>query len=167
MGMQVSDAASAGGHVAGGENSRQAADGGRGFFEVFRKLPEANLRKSNTGLQVGTLKAGSGTAAAAGMKVRVQYTGWLEDGTKFDSSLDRGKPFELTLGAGRVIKGWEEGLAGIKPGERRQLVIPAALGYGNRQMGNIPPGATLVFNVEAIAVEPLPVNGKGTLSMMA
>ncbi len=101
------------------------------------------------------------------MSISVNYTGWLEDGTQFDSSMERGKPFALRLGSGTVIKGWEEGLAGIKPGERRQLIIPAELAYGERQVGKIPPGSTLIFNIEAVSVDSAPGNPKGNVSLRA
>ena len=141
--------------------------GKQSFLEEFTVLPEGRFRTTPSGLMVATVKEGSGTAAANGMKLKVKYTGWLESGKKFDSSLKRNQPFELNLGAGQVIKGWEEGLAGMKPGERRQLVIPANLAYGNRKVGNIPPGSTLIFNIELVSVEPGSSNPKGKLSIVA
>ena len=155
------------GQVAAKSAPARGNDPGLSQLEVFRRLPDSSFRTSPTGLKIATLKEGQGTPLSKGMKVKVQYTGWLEDGTRFDSSLERGSPFEFTLGAGRVIKGWEEGLAGIKPGERRQLIIPAALAYGDRQVNQIPPGSTLVFNVEAVAVEAPPANPKGTMTVVA
>lgn len=149
------------------EGTRPGADPGQAFLEVFRPLPESRFHTSASGLKVATVKEGHGKPLTAGTKIKVLYTGWLEDGTKFDSSLDHGRPFEFTLGAGRVIKGWEEGMAGIRPGERRQLVIPASLGYGNRDMGKIPPGSTLIFNVEAVAVEEPPTHPNGTMTVVA
>lgn len=146
---------------------RAAAGINQGFFEKFQKLPDSRFRDSSTGLKVAVVKEGSGTSAADGKRIKIRYTGWLLDGSKFDSSNDRGRPFELTLGTGRVIKGWEEGLKGIKPGERRQLIIPPDLGYGKRQVGTIPPGSTLIFNVEAVAVDSPPANPKGTRTVVA
>jgi FKBP-type peptidyl-prolyl cis-trans isomerase len=106
-----------------------------------------------SGLKYYDLKKGTGAEAKAGSNVKVHYTGWLTDGKKFDSSLDRGQPFEFRLGAGMVIKGWDEGVAGMKVGGKRQLQIPAALGYGARGAGGvIPPNADLVFDVELLGV---------------
>jgi FKBP-type peptidyl-prolyl cis-trans isomerase len=108
---------------------------------------------TNSGLRYEELAAGTGQAAKAGDSVEVHYTGWLTDGTKFDSSLDRGRPFAFQLGAGRVIKGWDEGVAGMKVGGKRKLHIPAALGYGSRGAGGvIPPNADLVFEVELLGI---------------
>ncbi len=104
-------------------------------------------------LQYWDLKTGNGATAAPGNTVSVHYTGWLSDGTKFDSSLDRSQPFQFRLGAGRVIKGWDEGVAGMKVGGKRQLRIPPALGYGANGTGPIPPNATLVFDVELLDVK--------------
>ena len=98
---------------------------------------------------------GTGDAAVLHGKVSVHYTGWLMDGTKFDSSRDRGELFQFTLGAGQVIAGWDQGVDGMKVGGRRILIIPPELGYGSRGAGGvIPPGATLKFDVELLAVEP-------------
>ena len=96
---------------------------------------------------------GTGATAVAGKKVSVHYTGWLVDGTRFDSSKDRGDPFIFPLGKGHVIKGWDEGVAGMKVGGKRKLIVPAQLGYGSRGAGGvIPPNATLVFEVELLRV---------------
>jgi FKBP-type peptidyl-prolyl cis-trans isomerase FkpA len=106
-----------------------------------------------SGLTIEDVTVGSGAVAAAGQKVKVHYTGWLTNGTKFDSSKDRGDPFEFPLGGGRVIKGWDEGVQGMKIGGTRKLTIPPALGYGARGAGGvIPPNATLVFEVELLGV---------------
>lgn len=142
--------------------------GGNAFLDTFRMLPEDRYRTTDSGLKIATLKEGEGQAAGKGNTVSVRYTGWLQDGTQFDSTQERGEPFEFKLGAGRVIKGMEEGLAGIKPGERRQIVVPAELAYGERQVGDIPPGSTLVFNVEAVGVQnPAAGNAQGGVSIHA
>ena len=104
-------------------------------------------------LEIEDQIVGEGDEAVAGQTVEVHYTGWLTDGTKFDSSLDRGQPFSFPLGQGRVIAGWDEGVASMTPGTVRQLVIPPELGYGARGFGNvIPPGATLIFETELMKV---------------
>ena len=106
------------------------------------------------GLKYTDDQVGTGTEATTGKTVSVHYTGWLLDGTKFDSSRDRGQPFSFPLGAGRVIKGWDEGVAGMKTGGKRTLVIPPDLGYGARGAGGvIPPNATLKFEVELLDVK--------------
>ncbi|HEX6898421.1 MAG TPA: FKBP-type peptidyl-prolyl cis-trans isomerase [Thermoanaerobaculia bacterium] len=106
-----------------------------------------------SGLKYTDLQTGEGDEARAGKTVDVHYTGWLENGTKFDSSLDRGRPFSFSLGAGQVIRGWDEGVAGMKVGGKRRLTIPANLGYGARGAGGvIPPNATLIFEVELLGV---------------
>jgi FKBP-type peptidyl-prolyl cis-trans isomerase len=111
-----------------------------------------------SGLRYQDLSLGEGAEAKAGTRVTVHYTGWLdtsgERGSKFDSSLDRGKPFVFPLGAGRVIRGWDEGVAGMKVGGKRVLWIPAKLGYGTRGAGRvIPPNADLIFEVELLGVQ--------------
>lgn len=106
-----------------------------------------------SGLQYVDLVVGTGDAAVAGKTATVHYTGWLTNGKKFDSSVDRGQPFSFPLGAGRVIKGWDEGVQGMKVGGKRKLTIPSDLGYGARGAGGvIPPNATLVFDVELLGV---------------
>jgi FKBP-type peptidyl-prolyl cis-trans isomerase FkpA len=116
---------------------------------------EGKGKSTSSGLQYWDLKEGTGTTASAGKSVTVHYTGWLaKDGKKFDSSVDRGQPFVFQLGAGQVIKGWDEGVSGMKVGGKRQLRIPPELGYGSRGAGGvIPPNATLIFDVELLAVK--------------
>ncbi len=109
--------------------------------------------KTASGLEYEDLVVGTGAEAVAGKQVDVHYTGWLTTGAKFDSSLDRGKPFSFPLGAGHVIRGWDEGVAGMKVGGKRKLTIPPELGYGARGAGGvIPPNATLVFEVQLLGV---------------
>jgi len=107
---------------------------------------------TDSGLVYEEITVGAGAEAARGLRVTVHYTGWLTDGTKFDSSKDRDDPFEFHLGQGQVIAGWDEGVAGMKVGGTRKLTIPPQLGYGARGAGRvIPPNATLVFEVELLA----------------
>jgi FKBP-type peptidyl-prolyl cis-trans isomerase FkpA len=106
-----------------------------------------------SGLKYEDLVVGKGAEAKAGQNVTVHYTGWLTDGKKFDSSKDRNEPFVFPLGGGRVIKGWDEGVQGMKVGGKRKLTIPPGLGYGPRGAGGvIPPNATLIFEVELLKV---------------
>ena len=106
-----------------------------------------------TGLEIEDVVIGEGAEAVPGSAVSVHYTGWLTDETKFDSSVDRGQPFQFTLGQGMVIKGWDEGVAGMKVGGKRRLTIPPEMGYGDQGAGGvIPPGATLIFEVELLGV---------------
>lgn len=112
------------------------------------------IPKDATELIIEDTKVGTGAVAESGKRCIMHYTGTLSDGTKFDSSLDRGEPFPFTLGAGEVIKGWDEGVAGMKVGGKRRLIIPPALGYGERGAGGvIGPNATLVFTIELMGVE--------------
>jgi FKBP-type peptidyl-prolyl cis-trans isomerase FkpA len=123
--------------VEGGTSVISGIDGNRGGHE----------------LKIEDLVVGDGVEAKSGNAVSVHYTGWLTDGTKFDSSVDRGQAFGFTLGQGQVIRGWDEGVAGMKVGGKRKLTIPPDLGYGSRGAGGvIPPGATLVFEVELLGV---------------
>jgi peptidylprolyl isomerase len=122
---------------------------------VATKVDEKDYTTTESGLKYYDLVPGTGETPKAGQTVVVQYTGWLEDGTQFDSSIDRGEPFSFQLGAGGVIPGWDEGVSTMKVGGKRQLVVPASLGYGDQGAGNvIPPGATLIFEIELISVGP-------------
>ncbi|WP_456414897.1 FKBP-type peptidyl-prolyl cis-trans isomerase [Thiolapillus sp.] len=110
-------------------------------------------KMTDSGLKYDDLEEGTGTEAQAGSQVTVHYTGWLTDGSKFDSSLDRNQPFQFSLGKGQVIRGWDEGVQGMKVGGKRKLTIPSQLGYGAAGAGGvIPPNATLVFEVELLEV---------------
>jgi FKBP-type peptidyl-prolyl cis-trans isomerase FkpA len=109
---------------------------------------------TDSGLKYEDLNMGAGEPAMAGNRISVHYTGWLLEGDKFDSSLDRNQPFQFTLGKGMVIAGWDEGVTGMQVGGKRRLTIPAQLGYGARGAGGvIPPNATLVFDVELLSIE--------------
>jgi FKBP-type peptidyl-prolyl cis-trans isomerase FkpA len=112
-----------------------------------------NAQESQSGLIKEDLTVGSGAEAAEGKNVTVHYTGTLTDGTKFDSSVDRGQPFTFNLGSGEVIKGWDQGVAGMKVGGKRKLTIPAELGYGSQDKGSIPPNSILIFEVELLEVK--------------
>lgn len=146
---------------AGGEGEQTAAeatrDGGAEMATDFADALDVRLGEMNeteSGLRWRTLEEGQGAKADSGDTAVVHYTGWLPDGTKFDSSRDRGEPFQFAVGQGQVIQGWDQGVAGMTTGETRQLVIPPSLGYGQRGAGNvIPPGATLVFEVELLEVK--------------
>ena len=116
--------------------------------------PEENVVTTDSGLKYVDIVEGTGATPQKGQTVSVHYTGTLENGTKFDSSRDRGQPFQFPLGAGRVIKGWDEGIATMKIGGQRKLIIPPDLGYGSRGAGGvIPPNATLLFDVELLGAE--------------
>ncbi|MBC1236080.1 FKBP-type peptidyl-prolyl cis-trans isomerase [Nostoc sp. 2RC] len=117
-------------------------------------MSDANVVTTPSGLKYVEIKEGTGAAPERGQTVEVHYTGTLEDGTKFDSSRDRGQPFKFKIGVGQVIKGWDEGLSTMKVGGRRNLIIPPDLGYGSRGAGGvIPPNATLLFDVELLGVK--------------
>jgi FKBP-type peptidyl-prolyl cis-trans isomerase len=139
--------------VAGEEAEMADAAAGAGSLEDQLNDPE--LTATPSGLKYRDLQAGAGDEARGGQVAVVHYTGWLVDGTKFDSSHDRNEPFQFPLGGGRVIKGWDEGVQGMKVGGVRRLVIPPDLGYGSQGAGAvIPPNATLIFEVELLEVKP-------------
>ena len=121
---------------------------------VGGSMAESNQEVTTpSGLKYVDQTVGTGDVAVVGKNVSVHYTGWLENGKKFDSSVDRGQSFSFPLGAGRVIKGWDEGVQGMKVGGKRKLTIPSELGYGSRGAGGvIPPNATLIFDVELLGV---------------
>jgi FKBP-type peptidyl-prolyl cis-trans isomerase len=124
-----------------------------GTMAANEKGSNAGETVTASGLKYVDQVVGAGDVAVAGKTVSVHYTGWLENGKKFDSSVDRGQPFSFPLGAGRVIKGWDEGVQGMKIGGKRKLTIPSDLGYGSRGAGGvIPPNATLIFDVELLGV---------------
>lgn len=123
---------------------------------IMEKAKEENTQKTNivTELQIETLKKGSGPKSKTGDTLSVHYTGTLQNGTKFDSSLDRGTPFEFTLGQNRVIQGWEKGMLGMQVGEKRKLIIPSELAYGSSSPSPlIPANSTLLFEVELLEIK--------------
>jgi FKBP-type peptidyl-prolyl cis-trans isomerase len=128
-----------------------------GGYYYFQNNQSKTMEQQN--LETIILEEGSGDPAQAKDKLTVHYTGYLEDGTKFDSSYDRNNPFVFTLGIGQVIQGWDKGMEGIKVGEKRKIIIPSHLGYGEAGMKNqlgdyiIPPNATLIFEVEALNIQ--------------
>lgn len=129
-----------------------------GSFLIMTDMNSAQAANEVTttasGLKYEDSVVGSGASPAKGKQVTVHYTGTLENGTKFDSSVERGQPFTFTIGVGQVIKGWDEGVASMKVGGKRKLIIPSELGYGSRGAGGVIPGnATLLFDVELLAVE--------------
>ena len=127
-----------------------------GFGGSQAVVPEAtanNISVRDSGLIVQDTVVGTGVEATSGAKVTVHYVGLLSDGTKFDSSIDRGQPFVFTLGVGEVIKGWDEGVIGMKVGGTRVLGIPPELAYGDRQIGTIPADSSLFFQVQLLSVE--------------
>jgi FKBP-type peptidyl-prolyl cis-trans isomerase len=141
------------GLLACGDKAERAGAGMQGGFSASLKVDTAAMTRTPSGLRYQDEAVGDGKTATAGKTVSVHYTGWLPNGEKFDSSRDRNQPFEFNLGAGQVIAGWDEGVAGMKVGGKRKLVIPADLGYGTAGAPpDIPPGATLVFEVELLDV---------------
>ena len=123
----------------------------RQFWENGGQLNN-RVNVMNDELQVIDLQVGEGKDAVKGALITTHYTGWLEDGSEFDSSHSRGKPFQCVIGTGRVIKGWDQGLMGMQVGGKRKLLVPAHLGYGERTMGKIPPNSNLVFEIELLEV---------------
>ena len=123
------------------------------FAAAFLLLVGAAMPADAQQLKVEDIKVGTGAPAVAGKTVTAHYTGTLTDGTKFDSSKDRGRPFSFRLGGGQVIRGWDEGVVGMREGGVRKLTVPPHMGYGDRAAGKIPPNSTLVFEIELIKVE--------------
>lgn len=124
-----------------------------GFYQKNTPLPEEQNQMQES-LKIETLREGTGSGIVSGQTAVVHYTGWLIDGTKFDSSLDTGTPFSFPLGEGRVIAGWDQGVLGMKVGEKRKLFIPSDLAYGSSGVGGIiPPNAPLIFEVELLEIK--------------
>jgi FKBP-type peptidyl-prolyl cis-trans isomerase FkpA len=143
-------AASVVGFISSGRNSGASDTASLGDLTIEENAPSSVNVNSMT---ITDTVLGTGEEAVAGKIITVHYTGTLTDGTKFDSSIDRGQPFRFILGAGQVIQGWEQGFAGMKVGGKRSLVIPANMAYGDRAIGAIPAGSTLLFDVELLAVD--------------
>ena len=121
---------------------------------VKKGMESTKVITTTTGLKYTELTEGTGPSPQKGQVVKVHYTGWLENGTKFDSSVDRGEPFEFTIGVGQVIQGWDEGVSTMKIGGKRKLTIPPELAYGSRGAGAvIPPNSPLVFDVELLGIK--------------
>ena len=141
---------------AGGSGNEAPEEGGvAAEYAPELGVDLSEMERQPSGLYVQDLGPGQGEVVESGDVVRIHYTGWLPSGEKFDSSRDRGQPLVIPIGVGRVIEGWDEGVVGMRVGERRRLVIPPSLAYGDEGAGNgvIPPGATLVFDVEVLGVE--------------
>lgn len=131
---------------------------GQGADEVNEPISDSTSdpvnKQEEDKLKIETLEEGDGVQVESGANISVHYTGTLEDGTKFDSSLDRGTPFSFKLGVGQVIEGWDSGVLGMRVGEKRKLTIPPSLGYGDKGIpGAIPPNATLIFTVELLSID--------------
>jgi len=141
------------------ENAKKEAEMSQKSFDEknsrdeYLKANNITQAPTNSGLIAVVSQEGSGAKPTVGQKVTVHYTGYLVNGTKFDSSVDRGEPFSFTIGKGQVIQGWDEGIAMLSPGAKAKLIIPSSIGYGGRNMGSIPPYSTLVFDVELLKVE--------------
>ena len=141
------------------ENAKKEAEMSQKSFDEknsrdeYLKANNITQAPTNSGLIAVVSQEGSGAKPTVGQKVTVHYTGYLVNGTKFDSSVDRGEPFSFTIGKGQVIQGWDEGIAMLSPGAKAKLIIPSSIGYGGRNMGSIPPFSTLVFDVELLKVE--------------
>lgn len=146
----------AGAAVQGTQNVQGGAENGQNVQQAEQQSSQTSSNtntKNMNEFSTTDTKIGTGAEAVAGKKITVNYTGKLQDGTVFDSSIPRGEPFVFTLGAGQVIQGWEQGFAGMKVGGTRTIVVPPDMGYGARAVGSIPANSTLIFEVELLKVE--------------
>jgi FKBP-type peptidyl-prolyl cis-trans isomerase FkpA len=135
-----------------GEDSSSSGDPTQVTFAAELGVDLTAMERRDSGLYVQDVIAGTGTEATNGRSVTTHYTGWLPNGTMFDTTRDNNETFSFTLGQRRVIAGWEQGISGMKVGGQRKLVIPASLAYGSRQQGVIPPNSVLVFDIELVSV---------------
>jgi FKBP-type peptidyl-prolyl cis-trans isomerase len=133
--------------------STQAGSYPIGTLDTTPPTLSANAVTTASGLKYEDLQVGTGATVQSGDTISANYTGWLTDGTKFDSSIDRGQPSDFTIGQGQVIAGWDEGIPGMKVGGTRLLVIPPDLGYGSTAFGSIPANSTLIFEVQVVAIK--------------
>ena len=154
VGCQQNSTTTKGGSATGGETASMATSAAPAPAAAAAPSSGGQEITMPNGLKYVDMVVGSGAVAESGKRVTVHYTGWLTDNTKFDSSVDRGQPYTITLGAGEVIRGWDEGIKGMRVGGKRKLTIPPDLGYGANGTpgGPIPPNATLVFDVELLGV---------------
>jgi FKBP-type peptidyl-prolyl cis-trans isomerase len=151
--VAVATAAIVGGSILIGKKDSVDSGDDSSEFNVEEEMTDQQDTQDTQGLQIEDIEVGSGQEAQVGSTVSVHYTGTLTDGTKFDSSLDRGEPFSFTIGSGQVISGWELGVKGMKVGGKRKLTIPPELGYKDREVGSIPANSTLLFEIELLSVE--------------
>ncbi len=128
-------------------------DGGPSSNTITSDAPKTNNAQAPENVKIEDIKEGTGQAVKSGDTIAIHYAGTLTDGTKFDSSYDRGEPFETQIGTGEVIKGWDVGVVGMKVGGKRKLTIPPELGYGDQAAGDIPPNSILIFEVELIEIK--------------
>ncbi len=151
--LEPADSSQEANQVANAQDETGGSGDSSTSFDLFGGASEADVNTTASGLQYILLKPGDGPTPESGELVSVHYTGWLVDGTEFDSSVGRGTPFQFSLGQGMVIAGWDEGVALLNEGGKIRLIIPSELGYGERGSGGlIPPGATLVFDVELLEI---------------
>lgn len=128
-------------------------NGTQNIAQTLQPTPQSQTANTTDKLQITDEKIGTGSAVKKGDTIEINYVGTLADGTKFDASADHGGPFTTQIGVGQVIKGWDEGVIGMKIGGKRKLIIPPSLGYGSQAMGSIPPNSTLIFEVQLVTIK--------------